>query len=93
MKGGKTFGNPTGPLGQLGVLIPPARTLRRTLLFNLLVLGDDISPTVIGPLEAGPLTAGWRTVTPAGLLDLYTWPARRVRLQPERLAAAFGCGA
>jgi CRISPR system Cascade subunit CasA len=85
VKGGKTTGNPTGPLGQLGVLIPTGRTLWHTLLFNLLVLGDDISPADDGPTwEAGPLTAQWQERYPRGVLDLYTWPGRRVRLVPEQ---------
>ena len=88
VKAGKTFGNPTGPLGQLGVLIPAGRTLWRTLLFNLLVLGDDISPAGDAPVwEAGPLTAQWQERHPRGVLDLYTWPGRRVRLVSEQTAS------
>jgi CRISPR system Cascade subunit CasA len=85
VKGGKTTGNPTGPLGQLGVLIPVGRTLWHTLLFNLLVLDDELSAADDRPAwEAGPLTAQWQERHPRGVLDLYTWPGRRVRLLPEQ---------
>jgi CRISPR system Cascade subunit CasA len=85
VKAGKTTGNPTGPLGHLGVLIPVGGTLWHTLLLNLLVLDDDISPAGDLPTwEAGPLTARWQERYPRGVLDLYTWPGRRVRLVPEQ---------
>jgi CRISPR system Cascade subunit CasA len=87
VKGGKTYGNPTGPLGRLGVLVPVGRTLWHTLLLNLLVLSKDISPAGDLPSwEDGPLTAEWHERHPRGVLDLYTWPGRRVRLQPEPTA-------
>ncbi len=86
-KAGKSYPGRTGPLGQLGVLVPVGRTLWHTLLLNLLVLDDDISPADDLPAwEAGPLTAEWHERHPRGVLDLYTWPARRVRLQPEATA-------
>jgi CRISPR system Cascade subunit CasA len=86
-KAGKSYPGRTGPLGQLGVLVPVGRTLWHTLLLNLLVLGDDISPADDLPSwEAGPLTAEWHERHPRGVLDLYTWPGRRVRLQPEQTA-------
>ena len=86
-KAGKSYPGRTGPLGQLGVLVPAGRTLWHTLLLNLLVLGQDISPADDLPAwEAGPLTAEWHERHPRGVLDLYTWPGRRVRLQPEPTA-------
>lgn len=87
-KNGKTTGNPTGPLGQLGVVIPAGPTLWHTLLLNLLVLGDDLSPPGDQPCwEGEPLTAQWDpSRRPRGVLDLYTWAGRRVRLLPERTA-------
>jgi len=86
-KAGKSYPGRTGPLGQLGVLVPVGRTLWHTLLLNLLVLGDDISPADDLPSwEAGPLTAEWDERHPRGVLDLYTWPGRRVRLQTEPAA-------
>jgi CRISPR system Cascade subunit CasA len=87
VKGGRIYGNPTGPLGRLGVLVPIGRTLWHTILLNLLVLDDDISPAGDLPTwEGGPLTAEWHERHPLGVLDLYTWPVRRVRLQPEATA-------
>ena len=85
-KMGKTTGNPTGPLGQLGVLIPCGPTLWHTLMFNLLSLAEqDPSPEGDKPAwEREPLSAAWDPRPAAGLLDLYTWPSRRIRLIPER---------
>jgi CRISPR-associated protein Cas6/Cse3/CasE subtype I-E len=81
---GKTTGNRTGLLGDLGVVFPTGATLSETLLFNLLVLNDGLSaPTDLPVWEREPLTAAWTTRPSLGLLDLYTWPARRVRLIPE----------
>jgi CRISPR type I-E-associated protein CasA/Cse1/CRISPR type I-E-associated protein CasB/Cse2 len=83
---GKTTGNRTGLLGDLGVLIPTSTTLHETLLFNLLVLDTTLSPSEDLPLwERRPLDATWTTRPPLGLLDLYTWPSRRIRLVPEIL--------
>lgn len=82
-KAGKTTGNPTGPLGQLGVLVPVGRTLYETLLLNL-------------PIGSGAMlgTAHWRRAPagpewngaayPDGLLGLWTWQSRRIRLFPEK---------
>lgn len=84
-KQGKTTGNRTGLLGSLGVLIPTGRSLWETLMYNLLVLNDDIAPADdTPPWEREPLTAAWPTRLPHGVLDLYGWPGRRVRLFPER---------
>lgn len=82
---GKTTGNPTGPLGRLGVLIPCGQTLFETLMFNLLSLaGHRRSPDGDIPAwEREPLTPRWRSRPAKGLLDLYTWPSRRIRLLPE----------
>jgi CRISPR system Cascade subunit CasA len=82
---GKTTGNPTGPLGQLGVLIPCGETLWHTLMFNLLSLARHRrSPEGDYPVwEREPLTPGWRERPARGLLDLYTWSSRRIRLIPE----------
>ncbi|MEV0163347.1 CRISPR-associated helicase Cas3' [Nonomuraea fuscirosea] len=83
-KQGKTTGNRTGLLGSLGVLIPTGTTLWETLMYNLLVLNEDISPADDTPAwEQDPLTAAWQARLPHGVLDLYGWPGRRVRLFPE----------
>lgn len=83
-KMGKTTGNPTGPLGQLGVLFPYGTTLWHTLMFSLLSLGDhNLSPADDVPVwERDSLTAEWAERPATGLLDLYTWPSRRIRLVP-----------
>lgn len=81
VKAGKTTGNPTGPLGQLGVIVPAGRTLYETLLLNLPV-------TPAGTLGVpqwlrGTHEAAWKSREAVGLLDLWTWQARRVRLIPH----------
>ncbi|MEV0624319.1 CRISPR-associated helicase Cas3' [Nonomuraea wenchangensis] len=84
-KQGKTTGNRTGLLGSLGVLIPTGTTLWETLMYNLLVLNEDISPADDLPTwEQDPLAAAWQSRLPRGVLDLYGWPGRRIRLFPER---------
>ncbi|MFW5416439.1 type I-E CRISPR-associated protein Cse1/CasA [Nocardiopsis sp. CNT-189] len=83
-KAGKTTGNRTGHLGSLGVLLPTGATLWETLMFNLLPLDDDVSPEDDLPFwerEEG-LDSTWRERLPRGVIDLYCWPARRVRLRP-----------
>lgn len=83
-KQGKTTGNRTGHLGSLGVLIPTGTTLWETLMFNLRVLNDDICPDDDLPFwERPPSTPEWTTAHPAGVLTLYGWQSRRVRLFPE----------
>ncbi|TQM66875.1 CRISPR system Cascade subunit CasA [Actinomadura hallensis] len=79
-KGGKTTGNPTGPLGQLGVVMPIGRTLYDTLLLNLPIgvggwLGTPQWKRTLGP--------EWEIRAVDGLLDLWTWQSRRIRLVPE----------
>ncbi|WP_406109889.1 type I-E CRISPR-associated protein Cse1/CasA [Kitasatospora purpeofusca] len=82
VKAGKTTGNPTGPLGQLGVIVPTGRTLYETLLLNLPVT----PPTVLGVPQwlHGPHGPSWKTRAAEGLLDLWTWQARRIRLVPHQ---------
>ncbi len=75
---GKTTGNPTGPLGQLGIVIPTGRTLAETLLLNTPIARNDEHPGT--PVWRRGLTPAWTARRPDGLLDLLTWPARRVRL-------------
>ncbi|MFI6575408.1 type I-E CRISPR-associated protein Cse1/CasA [Nocardiopsis sp. NPDC050513] len=93
---GKTTGNPTGPLGQLGVIIPLGRTLYETLLLNL--PPRDHSPdsfdrpqwradevdTVAGSTPvSSPASPRWSLRPELGLMDLLTWQSRRIRLIPE----------
>ncbi|MEU8271727.1 type I-E CRISPR-associated protein Cse1/CasA [Sphaerisporangium sp. NPDC049002] len=85
VKAGKTTGNPTGPLGQLGVLVPTGRTLYETLLLNLPIgpRGALGTPHWRRP-PAGP---GWDPDGyPDGFLGLWTWQSRRIRLIPEQTA-------
>lgn len=91
MKAGKTTGNPTGPLGQLGVTVPIGATLFHTLLLNTRILPQGVHP-VDRPQWRAEVPAGhtWRTRGALGLLDLLTWQSRRVRLIVESDAAAPG---
>ncbi|MEU5525208.1 type I-E CRISPR-associated protein Cse1/CasA [Streptomyces sp. NPDC047860] len=89
-KKGKTTGNPTGPLGQLGVVVPTGATLYETLLLNTPVLPDgleagdrpqwawDERPASLGCKS--PAAPTWSERPASGLLDLLTFQARRVRL-------------
>ncbi|WP_327103505.1 type I-E CRISPR-associated protein Cse1/CasA [Nonomuraea glycinis] len=81
-KAGKTTGNVTGPLGYLGVIVPMGRTLFETLMLNIPIghqPADDL-PQWRRP----PATAQWRPRAATGLLDLWTWQSRRIRLVPEQ---------
>ncbi|MFE2045961.1 type I-E CRISPR-associated protein Cse1/CasA [Streptomyces sp. NPDC059477] len=96
-KSGKTMGNPTGPLGQLGVVMPVGRTMFETLLLNIpfgqAALSDDLPQwlrrTKDGRVEEtlSCATAAWQTRPARGLLDLWTWQSRRIRLIPDRTPA------
>ncbi|MBB1244325.1 type I-E CRISPR-associated protein Cse1/CasA [Streptomyces durbertensis] len=84
VKAGKTTGNPTGPLGQMGVTVPVGSTLYETLLLNIPVgppLRSDDLPSWRRPSSATPTWQSERA--PAGLLELWTWQSRRIRLLPE----------
>ncbi|MEO3978047.1 type I-E CRISPR-associated protein Cse1/CasA [Streptomyces sp. CAU 1734] len=90
---GKTTGNPTGPLGQLGVIVPAGRTLYETLLLNLPIMPDGLGPgdrpqwawdeRRAPAAGEDPSTARWSSRPVSGLLDLMTFQSRRVRLIPE----------
>lgn len=93
MKAGKTTGNPVGPLGQLGVVMPLGTTVYETLLLNIpygrQALKDDL-PQWQRRAKDGEVTETLSCATPAwtsragrGLLDVWTWQSRRVRLVPE----------
>ncbi|MFJ6668982.1 type I-E CRISPR-associated protein Cse1/CasA [Streptomyces sp. NPDC091383] len=89
-KSGKTTGNPTGPLGQLGVIVPTGRTLYETLLLNTPIMPDglepgdrpqwawDERPAHLG--RTSPAGAAWSERPATGLLDLLTFQTRRIRL-------------
>lgn len=82
VKAGKTTGNPTGPLGQLGLLVPMGPTLYETLLLNM-PIGSRAQAGSPQWRSAEPARAGWEIRNPSGLLDLWTWQSRRIRLIPE----------
>ncbi|MFI7425209.1 type I-E CRISPR-associated protein Cse1/CasA [Nonomuraea sp. NPDC049684] len=80
-KAGKTTGNVTGPLGALGVVVPMGRTLFETLMLNIPIgtqAADDLPQW-----RRAPTSGQWTTRHATGLLDLWTWQARRIRLIPE----------
>lgn len=82
VKAGKTTGNPTGPLGSLGVVVPMGRNLYETIMLNLPIgvqPRDDLPQWRRTP-PAGPR---WEVRHASGLLDLWTWQSRRIRLIPE----------
>lgn len=89
VKGGKGYPIGLAWCGNLGGVLLRGRTLRDTLLLNLLPYGGD------GPMpgwgdaaddlpvwERPPLTAAVERPErgPEGPADLYTWPSRRIRL-------------
>jgi CRISPR system Cascade subunit CasA len=80
-KSGKTTGNPTGPLGQLGVVVPVGRTLAETLMLNMPLVRDGLSDEDLPQWRRPPWTAVWAAAGRAGgRLELLTWQARRIRL-------------
>ncbi|GAA0551052.1 type I-E CRISPR-associated protein Cse1/CasA [Actinomadura livida] len=81
VKAGKTTGNPTGPLGQLGVVVPIGRTLYETLQLNIPIGVQGRLGTPQWRRRIGPQ---WESRTASGLLDLWTWQSRRIRLVPEQ---------
>ncbi|NLI17879.1 MAG: type I-E CRISPR-associated protein Cse1/CasA [Actinomycetales bacterium] len=92
-KAGKTTGNPTGNLGQLGAVLPLGQNLFHTLLLNLPLVSrkeDDL------PAWDRVLTPAWEIRQPRGTLDLLTWQSRRVRLIPDDdgyvVGAVIGAG-
>ncbi|MHC0429819.1 type I-E CRISPR-associated protein Cse1/CasA [Streptomyces sp. O3] len=90
---GKTAGNPTSPLGQLGVIMPTGRTVFETIWLNIpfgrTPLPDDLPQWRRRAMDGDPAkdlscaTPVWQQRRPQGLLDLWTWQARRIRLFPE----------
>lgn len=86
VKAGKTTGNPTGPLGQMGVTLPTGRTLYETLLLNIPVGPPLRSDDLPQWKRADVFTPQWQERLPAGLLEVWTWQSRRIRLIPEETA-------
>ncbi|MFD7896310.1 type I-E CRISPR-associated protein Cse1/CasA [Streptomyces sp. NPDC059743] len=96
-KSGKTTGSPVGPLGQLGVVMPVGRTVYETLVLNIpfgrASLSDDLPQwrrrATGGRVEdtLSCATPAWQSRAARGLLDLWTWQSRRIRLFPEETPA------
>lgn len=83
VKGGKGMGNPTGPLGQLGLVVPVGTTLAETLLLNTPIVAAGLRREDRPQWERHPATPEWETRPACGLLDMLTWQSRRIRLLPE----------
>ncbi len=77
VKAGKTTGNPTGVLGQLGATLPMGRSLFHTILLNV-PLGADKPEDL--PAWERDLTPTWETREVSGFNDQLTFPSRRVRM-------------
>ena len=88
-KNGKSYAAEPA-LGRVGVVIPVGPTLRETLLLNLIATGEEglirRSPADLPVWERRPLTPDYVERRLTGPLDLYTFPARRIRLIPEQVA-------
>lgn len=87
IKGGK--GYPIGPgwCGQIGAVNVVGETLAETLMLNLVVPGAGVDveagPADLPPWERVPLDQRpdpGNGGEPRGIVDVYTWQARRVRL-------------
>lgn len=85
VKAGKTTGNPTGPLGQLGVVVPVGASLAETILLNTPVSPQGLRSQDRPQWRAEVAVPKWDSREAKGLLDLLTWQARRIRLVPETL--------
>ncbi|WP_346010787.1 type I-E CRISPR-associated protein Cse1/CasA [Streptomyces sp. SID5910] len=86
VKGGKVYPLGTGWAGGLGGVFVEGRTLRETLLLNLVAADTEALDFSAGDRPAwrhepcGPGSDGWSA---AGPRDLYTWQSRRVRLHHD----------
>ncbi|KAA8881878.1 type I-E CRISPR-associated protein Cse1/CasA [Nocardia colli] len=80
---GKSYGNPVGPLGHFGVVVPLGTTLTRTLLLNTSIAGKGLDRSDIPPWEDACRTGVWTKRPAIGPIDVLTWQSRRVRLIPE----------
>ncbi len=82
VKGGKLYGNPLGPRGQVGTVIPIGTNLFETILLNVPVIPDGLAPDDLPHWRRPPATAEWSLRSPHGPLDWQTWRGRRLRLVP-----------
>ena len=88
VKAGITTGNPTGPLGQLGVVVPMGQSLFETLMLSVPVLPQGLAKSDRPQWAKPVLNQSWDTRGPEGLLDLLTWQSRRIRLVADPDATA-----
>ncbi|MGW0505742.1 type I-E CRISPR-associated protein Cse1/CasA [Micromonospora sp. NPDC003241] len=87
VKGGKGYPIGPGSCGSLGLVHLEGRTLRETLLLNLITLDNPYlrqDPGRDSPVwerdPHGPAEEREQDRGPHGLLNLYTWQSRRIRL-------------
>jgi CRISPR system Cascade subunit CasA len=85
-KSNKSYGNRTGPLGALGVVVPRGRTLFETVWLNMPIVPAGLDPAARAPRWLCEPTAAWEERHAHGLLDLLTWQCRRIRLLPAETA-------
>lgn len=90
VKGGKGYPIGVGVVGSLGGIYLEGQMLRETLLLNLVPVGPGLLSTDERDLpawERGPYGAKEESDTtrgPFGVLGLYTWQSRRLRLYGAR---------
>lgn len=83
-RSGKVYGNHTGPLGQFEAVIPLGTSLFETLLLNTPTVPDGLRPGDRPQWRDDPAGPVWQERPPLGLLDLFTWQSRRIRLVPSQ---------
>lgn len=82
-KGGKVYPLGVGWVGNLGGVFVEGRTLRETLLLNLVAAdtnGMEIDDEDAPAWRREPCGPGGTERAPTGVRDLYTWQTRRLRL-------------
>ncbi|MGW5095671.1 type I-E CRISPR-associated protein Cse1/CasA [Streptomyces nodosus] len=82
-KGGKVYPLGVGWAGNLGGVLVEGRTLRETLLLNLVAADTsnlEIDEADVPAWRREPLGPGGAERAPTGVRDLYTWQTRRLRL-------------
>ena len=84
MSAGKTTGNPVGPLGQIGVVIPLGKNLFESLMLSVPL--NPPAPDDLPVWRREPQVSTWQTRPSTGILDLLTWQSRRMRLFTSEVA-------
>lgn len=86
VKGGRGYPLGVGWCGWLGGTWLEGRSLRETLLLNLVLKREQRSARDVPPWELDPMTSAARNpeeVGPFGQVSLLSWPQRRIRLHAE----------